>query len=164
MKKFLAALILVSAVLCPLFAEEAKQVIVVDAPKTWKVEFKGDKGMQVYTLTRKGNDAALLMFSRWPAPGTVKQIPEQIEALAEGFIEIAKDQKGLNLKGDQYKIEKIDGETFSGSFVKFEIEGGITQTMFMIGYKEGIWNGQFTGTKEQWAEALAIVKKLKKKG
>ena len=94
----------------------------------------------------------------------MKQIPEQIEALAEGFIEIAKDQKGLNLKSDQYKIEKIDGETFSGSFVKFEIEGGITQTMFMIGYKEGIWNGQFTGTKEQWAEALAIVKKLKKKG
>jgi hypothetical protein len=34
----------------------------------------------------------------------------------------------------------------------------------MIGDNEGIWNGQFTGTKERWAEALDILKKLKKKG
>ena len=48
--------------------------------------------------------------------------------------------------------------------LQFEIEGGVTQTMFMIGDAEGIWNGQFTGTKERWAEALSILKKLKKRG
>jgi len=45
--------------------------------------------------------------------------------------------------------------------VQFEIDGGLIQTMFMIGNTEGIWNGQFTGTKERWAEALSILKKLK---
>ena len=63
---------------------------------------------------------------------------------------------------DTWNIEEIAGDTFSGSFVKFEIDGGITQTMFMIGDTEGIWNGQFTGTKEGWTEAISILMKLKK--
>ena len=143
---------------------EPKQALIVEAPATWKVEFKGDKGMQFYTVTRKDGDTALLMFSRWPAPGNVKQIPEQIEALAKGFLAAVKDNKDIKLKTDKYQIEAIAGDTFSGRFVQFEIDGGITQTMFMIGDAEGIWNGQFTGTKERWAEAVSILKKLKKKG
>lgn len=46
----------------------------------------------------------------------------------------------------------------------WEVEGGISQTMFMIGDDEGIWTGQFTGTKERWGEELSILKMLKKRG
>lgn len=92
------------------------------------------------------------------------QIPEQIEVMAKKFAERAKDNKGLKLNSKEYTIKEIAGDTFSGSFVQFEIEGGFTQTMFMIGDAEGIWNGQFRGTKESWAEALSLLKKLKKKG
>ena len=164
MKNILAAIFLISSSVLPLLAEEAKQALMVDAPATWKVEFKGDKGMQFYTVKRREGDTALLMFSRSPVPGNVKQIPEQIETLAKSFAGLAKDSKDFKLKTDKYKIEEIAGDTFSGSFVRFEIEGGFTQTMFMIGDAEEIWNGQFTGTKERWAEALAILKSLKKKG
>ena len=149
MKKILAATILTLSTTLPSIAEEAKQALIVDAPATWKVEFKGD--------------TALLMFSRWPAPGNVNQIPETVEMLAKGFVAQAKDNKDLKLKTTDYKIEEIDGDTFSGRFVQFEIEGGFCQTMFMIGDTEGIWNGQFTGTKERWTEALSSLKKLKKK-
>ena len=164
MKTLLAAIILISSTTLPLPAEAVKQALIVEAPATWKVEFKGDKGIQFYTVTRKEGETALLMFSRWPAPGNVKQIPEQIEAMAKGFVGLAKDNKDIKLKTEKYKVEEIAGDTFSGSFVQFEIEGGVTQTMFMIGDAEGIWSGQFTGTKEQWAEALSILKKLKKNG
>lgn len=164
MKTILVAIFLASSVTLPLLAEEAKQALIIEAPAAWKVEFKGDKGMQFYTVTRTDGETALLMFSRWPAPGNVKQIPEQIEAMAKGFLGVAKGNRDIKLKTDKYKIEEIAGDTFAGSFVQFEIEGGLTQTMFMIGDEEGIWNGQFTGTKERWAEALAILKSLKKKG
>ena len=163
MKNRLAAIFLTSVTALPMCAEEAKQALIVEAPPSWKVEFKGDKGMQFYTVTRKEGDTALLMFSRWPAPGNVKQIPELIEAMAKGFVGRAKDNKDIKLKTDKYKIEEIAGDTFSGSFVQFEVDGGFTQTMFMIGDTEGIWNGQFTGTKERWTEAVSILKKLKKK-
>lgn len=83
--------------------------------------------------------------------------------MAKRFAERANDNKGSKLKTDEYTIEEIAGDTFSGSFVQFEFKGGFTQTMFMIGDAEGIWNGQFAGTRERWAEALSILKKLKKK-
>ncbi len=162
MKNLLAALFLISFTLFPLLAEDAKQALIVEAPDTWKIEFNNDKGIQFYTLTLKEGDTALLMFSRWPVSGNVKQIPEQIEAMAKGFVRLAKDRNDIKLKTEKYKIEEIAGDTFSGSFVKFEIDGGITQTMFMIGDTEGIWNGQFTGTKEGWTEAISILMKLKK--
>lgn len=164
MKNILAAIFLASVTALPLFAEEAKQALIVEVPATWKVEFKGDKGIQFYTVTRKERDTALLMFSRWPVPGNVNQIPEQIEAMAKGFVGLAKDKNGFKLKTDKYKIEEIAGDTFSGSFVQFEIDGGLIQTMFMVGDAEGIWNGQFSGTKERWAEAVSILKKLEKNG
>ena len=164
MKNILATILFVLSASSPLFAEKAKQALIVEVPASWKVEFKGDKGMQFYTVTRKASDMALLMFSRSPGPGNVNQISEQIESLAKGFAEEAKDNKHFKLKTDKYKIEAIAGNEFSGSFVQFEIEAGITQTMFMIGDAEGIWNGQFTGTKERWSEALSILKNLKKNG
>lgn len=164
MKNILIAILLVSTLTLPILAEEAKQALVVEFPETWKVEYKGDKGIEFYTVTRKAGDKGLLMFSRWPAAGNVNQIPEKIDAMAKGFVGIAKGNKDIKLKTDQYKIEEIAGDTFSGSFVQFEIEGGDTQTMFMIGDAEGIWSGRFTGTKERWVEAMSILKKLKKKG
>ena len=164
MKTLLVAIILTLSTALPSIAEKGEQALMVDAPATWKVEFKGDNGMQFYTATRNEGDTALLMFSRWPAPGNVNQIPEMVETLAKGFVAQTKEGKDLKLKTADYKIEKIDGDTFSGSFVQFEIEGGICQTIFMIGDTKGIWNGQFTGTEERWTEALSILKKLKKKG
>jgi hypothetical protein len=110
------------------------------------------------------NGAFLDLYQSPGGVGNINQIPEQIEVMAKKFAERAKDNKGLKLNSKEYTIKEIAGDTFSGSFVQFEIEGGFTQTMFMIGDAEGIWNGQFRGTKESWSEALSLLKKLKKKG
>lgn len=164
MKSKIVATILSLLSFTPLIAENLPQALIVKTPETWKVEHQGDNGIEFYTVTRKEGDTALLMFSRWPVAGNINQIPEQIEKLAKGFVAQAKGNKELKLKTTKYEVEKIEGDTFSGNFVRFEIEGGFTQTMFMIGDDQGIWNGQFTGTKERWTEALSILKKLKKKG
>jgi hypothetical protein len=161
MKRTVAAISLILSIARLLLAEEPKQALIVETPATWEVKFKGNKGLQFYTVTRKEGDSALLMFSRSPVPGNVNQIPQQIEIMAKGFVKTAKDNKNFKLKTDKYEIEEITGDTFSGRVVQFEIDGGLIQTMFMIGNTEGIWNGQFTGTKERWAEALSILKKLK---
>ena len=164
MKARLIAFLLSLVASLPAIADDIPQALIVKAPDTWQVEYKGDDGIQFYTVTRKDGDNALLMFSRWPVPGNVTQIPEQIKQLAEGFVAQADKNEEIKLKAKKYKIEKIEGDDFSGSFVVFSIEGGFTQAMFMIGDEEGIWNGQFTGTPERWAEVIAILKSLKKKG
>jgi flagellar hook assembly protein FlgD len=166
MKNILAAIFLISSAALPLLAEEAKQSLIVEAPATWKVEFNGDKGMQVYTVVlREDGDTGLFRITRWPdEAGNVKQIPEQIEASAKNFLADAKDSKDFKVKTEKYQIEEITGDTFSGRFVMLEMDNGTIQTIFMIGDAEGVWSGVYSGTKERWAEVVSILKKLKKNG
>lgn len=163
MRPFVTAII--SGLVAPLslLGEDLPQALTVDAPATWEVEFKGDRGVPFYIVKRKDGDPALLMFSRWPVSGNVNQIDELLTSIADGFVAAAGNNKEIKIKTTDYKIEKIDGDEFSGSFASFGIEGGFVQSMFMIGDDEGIWSGQFTGTPERWTEALAILKTLKKK-
>lgn len=151
--------------LCSLsaFAEKPAQPLNVETPETWKVKFEEKENMQFYTITLKGDASALLMLSRWPVASTAEEIPKLVDSLGEAFLEQAKETKEFKLKSDKYKVEAIKGETFSGNYVKFNIQGGIVQTMFMIGKGKDVWNGQFTGSEKQWTEALSIIKKVKKK-
>ncbi len=143
-------------------AEETKLPLIVDAPPQWSIDFKGDKGIQFFTVKRTEGEPALLMFSRWPAPGNKDQIPKYVESLAKGFLDQAKTNPKIKLESKEYKIEKIEGVEFSGEYTSFTVSNGHLQSMFMISDGDGIWSGQFTGSKERWSEALEILKKLKK--
>lgn len=142
-------------------AEEAKLPLIVDVPPQWTVEFKGDKGIQFFTVTRTEAEPALLMFSRWPAPGNKDQIPNLVDSLGKRFLEHAKANPKIKLESEDYITGEIKGTVFSGKYASFTIFNGLLQTMFMISDGDGIWNGQFTGSKERWAEALEILRKLK---
>ncbi len=165
--KFLITIFFVAA-LTIAHAADQKGPLVIEVPATWALDFKA--GQQFYSLTWNWNEdtatvgaGALLMFSRWPVPGSAKQIPDLVDGIARGFVEQAKDNEEFKLKDFDYKVESIEGEAFSGSFVAFVAEEDFLQTMFMISDGDGIWNGQFTGSKERWNEALGVLKKLKKK-
>jgi hypothetical protein len=165
MKNILAATIFASTAALPLFAEEAKQPLIVEAPATWKVEFDGGgESIKIYTVTRKEDDAALLVFSRSSDPGYLPPVREVMDNIAKRFVGMAKDKKDIQLNTGTYNIEVISGQEFSVHFVQFEAEGGMTQTLFVIRGVEGTWTGQFTGTKERWSEALMILKSVKKNG
>ena len=161
---------LITVILISLFAPflasgaDLTQPLIVDVPPNWVVSYKGDNRTRFYTVKREGGDTALMMLSIWPVPGNISQIPEVIESMAKGFIVHAEKSKKFELLTTNYIVEEIHGDVFSGNFVQFSIKGGILQTMFMIGDKDVIWNGQFTGTKERWIEAVDILKKIKKNG
>jgi len=159
------------ATLCSLFASplmfaaDIPQSLTVETPDGWNVKYRGDNGIQHYAVTRNAGSSDLLMFSPWPVKdNNRKQIPDLVKQLADGFVDMVDKSNGLiTLKARKYKVEKIEGDPFSGSYVLFAIQGGVMQAMFMVGDEEGIWNGQFTGTSKGWAEALAILKGLKKR-
>jgi len=142
-------------------ASEGPLKVAVD--ERWSLDYKGD-GVQFYSLTRTKNESALLMFSKWPAPGNRDQIPVYLNQMAEGFLKEAKRNEEFSLDSDSYEKEKIEGIEFSGEAVVFTVQGGLYQTMFMLSNGDGIWNGQFSGSKERWKEAVEILKQLKRKG
>ena len=143
-------------------AEDARSPLIIDAQPQWTVEFEGDKGIQFFTIARTEGEPAHMMFSRWPAPGNNDQIHKLVESIAKGFAEQAKLNPAIKLDSDQYVIEKIKGIEFSGEYASFQVSNGILQTIFMISNGDGIWSGQYSGSKERWIEAIDILKKIKK--
>jgi len=103
------------------------------------------------------------MFHRWPPPGNRDQIPFYLNQIAEGFLKKADKNKTINLEKEGFKKENIEGTGFSGESVIFTINGGLYQKIFMLSYGDRIWSGQFSGSKERWAEAVKILKYLKRK-
>ena len=163
MKSKIVATLLTALSLLPAFADKPVKPLIVKAPEPWIVEFQEQAGMQFYTMTLGAENTAMLMLSQWSVPGTSKEIPKLVDSLKVAFLDQVKGNKQLEITSTKHPLKNIDGDTFSGNFVKFEIKGGIVQTMFMIGKDKEIWNGQFTGTEKQWTEALDILEKIKKK-
>ena len=78
-----------SIILGPLFfalaALASEGPLVVSVNEKWAVDYK--KGSDFYSLTRTKSETALLMFSRWPAPGNRDQIPVYLDQTTEAFLE-----------------------------------------------------------------------------
>jgi len=161
LKTLFAVVCLTSSVM----AQEAKQQgpLAIELPAGWEMKYKGD-GIDFYTLTSKGEGLSLLMLSRWPMGGGKDKIPALMDQLSKSFAESAKNNKDINLTNPDAKPEDLGGENFSGKYVLFEIDGGVVQAMYMVSDGTDIWNGQFSGSKEQWTEALGIIRKLKRNG
>lgn len=133
----------------------------IDAEPEWKVEYTGD-GIQFFTLTRPEGEQVLLMFSKWPAPGGKDQIPAFIKQMADSFLLKVKRNEVHLVSKDGYQVEKIAGDEFSGQAAIFKTNYGIYQTIFMVSDGDGIWNGQFSGSKTMWVKTNAILKKLQR--
>lgn len=151
------------AILTPLFFAlvvfSAEGSLAVSVDEKWTLNHRrGD----FYSFTRTNDESVLLMFSRLPLIGKREKIPVYLDQMAEGFLEKSKKSTGFSLATEEFTKEKIEGIEFTGEAVVFTIQGGFCQAMFMFGDGNQIWSGQFTGSEEHWAEALKILKQLKR--
>lgn len=138
--------------------------LVVEAPEGWTVEYKGGSLLDMYVVKRSGEDASMLMLSRWPMGGSREEIPGLLEKVAGAFVKAAKEGTEFQLKSEETVKGKIEGVEFSGEFVMFTISTGSQQAIMLVSDGAGTWNAQYHGSKERWGEALEIVKKLRKNG
>ena len=143
----------------PLTAEE--RPLIVNADPQWHIDYK-DQGIHFFTMTRPRGEEVLLMFSKWPAPGGEDQIPVFVKQMADGFMDKMNDNIIPLVSKDAYELETISGAEFSGQAAVFKTTVGTYQTMFMVSDGDGIWNGQFSGSKSMWSEAKAVLEKLQR--
>jgi len=143
-------------------ATEAAGPLLITTDEKWQVSYEGDQ-VQFYTIKRTAGETALLMVHRWSAPGNADQIPTYLEQIAEGFLKEADKNPDLKLTKKGYEKQPIEGAEFSGEAVIFTVHAGLYQTSFMVSDGDGIWSGQFTGSKELWAEAIEIIQQLQRR-
>jgi len=163
MFRSLALLLVLAATLAGSRAGENEGPLRVTAPANWTIGYKGENGIEFYSVTPSPEGQGVLMFSRWPAGGGAADIPSYVEGMAKRFVESAKEKK-IGLDTTDYKVEPLQGESFSGQQVAFLFDQGAkVQALFMVGDGDDIWNGLFTGTREDWAAAREILQKLRRR-
>lgn len=136
-------------------------------PVHWKAEYQPSVDLYSVTATNHKAEFCLLMFCRWPVPNRPEDAPSLVRTLANRFLKKAQHSTQLELASRKYRIQKFSGGECSGSYAIFRIKadhGIIFQTVFAMSVNGSIWNGQFTGTSNNWVQALTVLKSVRKNG
>lgn len=104
------------------------------------------------------------MFSPWPAPTKVTAVPQLVKELAVGFVAGIRKSNEISLISEEFTVEHFKGTQAEGRYVAFRFEkeeSEAVQAMFMFSVAGNIWNGQFTGSKEEWKHSIELLTSLK---
>lgn len=166
MRYMLSAMMLLVALHCwPAAAADGPLEMTV--PQGWTLEYKGENGVDFYSLTPPSAGSGLLMFFKWPAPTRPAEMPMLVKKMADGFVKATAKSGNYKLTSKKYEIESLSSEHCKGNHTAFWIKSGkddLVQGIFMVSVDGQIWNGQFTGQSEHWLTTLKTLKSLKKKG
>jgi hypothetical protein len=137
----------------------------MQVPPDWKVERQHPGRLDFYSVTTGSPGFGLLMFSRWPPQSSPDEIPDLVRKLADGFLERGKGGQ-VNLVSDSYTVESFGGERCKGNYAVFQTgtNGNAVAAMFMMSVNGEIWNGQFTGTMDDWVKSLQLLGTIKPRG
>jgi hypothetical protein len=134
----------------------------IEAGAEWKVEFMNKEGGGGITINQIAGGAGQMIISPWPVPGGVEEIAASMQLMVDSFIEVSKEHPNLQLKEKKAKMEKIEGVEIVGEVAIFELKLGIFQTLFMFNDGSRTWNGQFTGSGEEWGKAKKLIEQITK--
>lgn len=133
-------------------SQSSKDPLTFLSPDGWKVEHKTPGDFHFYSLRAGPPGGGLLMFSQWPVPSRPEDIPTLVRQWAD------------DLPSHEYQVEQFTGEQSQGSYVVFQIgssASNLMQSIFFLSVDGSIWNGQFTGPSNEWAQALIVLKSIR---
>lgn len=128
----------------------------IPASNEWHIEYQ-HRGVDFFSLSRPKGEKVIFMFSRWPAAGSSGQIPYFVRQIADSLLEKKKERASDPDQFDDYTVEEIAGDYFSGQAAVFTRDSAMVHTIFMVSDGDGIWNGQFSGSRDRWLEAVDIL-------
>ena len=147
-------------------------VLKIDAPEGVIFEDKVmGGGVHFYSIKwkRKNEMASVFMISKWPNQMSTSKIPPTVKSIIEGTFESIKKSDGSVIEDDaKVQYAEILEEFVSGNVAYFEHTSKRgnrrIQSVHMISDGDVIWNGQFSGSKELFQEAMNIFKTIQPQG
>jgi hypothetical protein len=143
-------------------------VLKINAPggSTFKEEVMKN-GVRFYSLKwkLKNEMTSVFMISKWPNEMSTSEMPSTVQKIAEDtFAETKANGKSKIEKDAKIQYSEISEEFVSGNVAYFEhtSERGYQriQSVHMVSDGDVIWNGQFSGSKELFEEAMNIFKTM----
>lgn len=144
-------------------------VLKINAPEgsTLKDEVMKN-GVHFYSIKwkRKNEMTSVFMISQWPVDMSSSEMAPTVQKIAEDtFAETKANGKSKIEKDAKIQYSEISEEIVSGNVAYFEhtSERGYQRilSIHMVSDGDVIWNGQFSGSKELFKEAMNIFKTMK---
>ena len=143
-------------------------VLKIDAPDGSIFEDKVmENGVHFYSIKwkRKNEMPSVFMISKWPNEMSTSEMPSTVQKIIEGTFASVKAMGGSLIEENaKVQYEEISGEFVSGNVAYFEHTSKRgnrrVQSVHMVSDGDVIWNGQFSGSKELFQEAMNIFKTM----
>ena len=153
--RLLACLVLVLPACAAYAAEEDWPLVFPDEPG-WTVE-KPDDEVDFFVLTSDSVPGAFFTLGTWPFEPRTGRTASAVRRIADGIEEETGWFQRLFRRGDGYEIVDLKGPDFSGEAALWRYWGGDVLVVFMIADGEGGWNGQFSGSGDDWEAAKSLL-------
>ena len=145
-----------------------KRVLAFRTPSDWEVEVTkvtSDDLTGIYSVTLPSS-AGLLLLWHYPK-GYPEDISEMNEEFAGQFLKKMKASEKFTVTSEDYEIVEFAGDHCRCRYVIVHLmsEGMNTvQTVLYMDVDGDMWVGQFTGVPSGWANAVDVLKTVKKNG
>jgi hypothetical protein len=135
-------------------------------PDGWKLECTETNGFDFYKATPKEAGDAYLLFYKCSVSMSPGDIPAALRDWADRILKKSEGHKEITVVSKKYELVAFGGEQCKGTYVDLKIVSNTSKVrfldvIFMMTINGQIWNGQFQGTTEQWAQALGLLKSIK---
>ena len=112
---------------------------------------------------------SVFMISKWPNEMSTSEMPSTVQKIIEGTFESVKKSDGSVIQEDaKVQYAEISEKFVSGNLAYFEHTSKRgnqrVQSVHMVSDGDVIWNGQFSGSKELFQEAMDIFKTMEPQG
>ena len=143
-------------------------VLKIDAPDGSIFEDQVmEDGVRFYSIKwkRKNEMPSVFMISKWPNEMSTSEMPSTVQKIIEDTFESVKKSDGSVIEEDaKIQYEEISEKFLSGNVAYFEHTSKRgnrrVQSIHMVSDGDVIWNGQFSGSKELFQEAMNIFKTM----
>jgi len=140
--------------------------LVIVPPDGWKTRSDSSKDPSAYILAANDAMEAMCTLSRWKARTGPSDFPKYVDEMASGYVLKVKDQ----LASEHYDVVPFTGPHCQGSYAVISMKSlpWVDKTLercaafFLVSVDGSEWSGHFTGTPENWAKALEMLKGIRK--
>lgn len=161
----LIVLITLFAVGCSEFTRPSSGPLKCSVPKGWKLDYKEvSKGADFYSVNPADPSKGVLMFYTWVPPSKPEEIPMLVQQMARIF-PTSVGTTNVTLAERKPAVHQFHGTACSGSFASYAFGNaadGFVQAIFMLHLDGQIWNGQFSGSPQDWTRSLELLKSLER--
>ena len=159
--KFLTLLVLL--LLSPLAAAGESWPLKFDAGPGWEIQYKGE-GIDFFSFTRPKGENLIFTLNRWPAQGGPDQVPVYLRKIADSYSESTTWFTLPGMTKKKYEIDSVSGDVFSGEAALFEAFDKTLLVIVMVSDGDGIWQGQYSGSKAMWGEVKKLLGTMQRTG